>query len=147
MEPLAAFAAISKAIDIAKNLTLLKGPAERNAGLAELQKLLIDAHGVAMSLQNQNASLLDRNQELEQEVVRLKDWSQQRALYALRQIGQGAFAYVAHTAVQSVRDVEKLCPKCFGEDKIGILSTEQEFPDVILQCTNGCRPMKFVHFV
>ena len=139
--------ALASAAQLVQLVRSAKSAAERDAGLSELQKALIHAQGVTLSLQNQYASLLMRNDELEKEAVRLKDWTSDRQQYALREIGPGALAYVHQTSVQPTRSAQKLCCNCFDNTIKSTLQMTKEFPRVRLVCPAGCPAMDFEHFL
>jgi hypothetical protein len=134
---------LGSALGLATKLLSLKSASERQACLIELQQILVAANSAALSLQNQNAALLHDKQELEKEVVRLKDWSEDRENYELREIGPGAFAFVSKTSVQPMTKAEKLCATCFRKGEYAILQLEQKYPTVIMNCGGPCKPFKF----
>jgi len=120
-----ALAAFSGLIGLAEKLASAKSAAERNSALIEFQKALIGAQGITMSLQAENRSLLAAHDELEKQVVRLKDWSAEREQYELRMVAPGVFCQVAKGAVGHPEAMHKYCATCF-EDRIkSILQTER----------------------
>ena len=89
--------------------------AKRNALLIEFQQALIKTQGITASEQIKNASLVARNQELEQEILRLKDWAAERANYTLQQIFTGIFAYIKNDNMEQLETAHKFCSHCFDE--------------------------------
>ena len=118
-------AAFGAAISLAERLAAAHSAAERNRLLIEFQKAVISAQGITMSLQAQQSSLVTRNQELEQEVVRLKDWSTEREKYSLRQVARGVFCQVEKTEVGDGAKLHKYCATCFENGRKSILQHER----------------------
>lgn len=108
---LSGFAALGKA---AIELAGAADAAKRNALLIEFQQALIQTQGTTAAEQAKNATLAARNQELESECARLRDWSAEKAQYKATEVSEGIFVYVHQDNAQPLKRAEKLCAHCFG---------------------------------
>lgn len=109
---IAGLGALAKAaVDIAAS----NDSAQRNALLIEFQKALIQTQGITASEQIKNASLVSRNHELEQEIVRLKDWSAEREKYELKEVAPGFFARIERGYMGKLQSAQKFCATCFEQ--------------------------------
>ena len=97
--------------------------AKRNSLLIEFQQAIIQANSITATEQARNSSLVARNQELEAECVRLKDWQAEASKYELVQISTGVFACLQKQRVGVFQSIEKLCCNCFNQ---GIKSPLQQ---------------------
>lgn len=98
--------------------------AKRNALLIEFQQALIQAQGITASEQIKNASLVARNQELEAECVRLRDWSAEKAQHVLVEFSTGMFAQVHKDNVEPLKSAHKFCNTCFEDSKKSLLQMQ-----------------------
>jgi hypothetical protein len=121
--------------------------------LIEFQKALIQNQTLIASEQIKNASLVSRNQELEQEIVRLKNWSAEKDLYERRQIAPGVFAQVEKNFVGEAESAHKLCCNCFDKATPSTLQQNLVIDPKAggrmtkLVCPNGCPPIVFRHYL
>lgn len=125
---------------------------QRNALLIEFQKVLIQNQTLIASEQIKNASLVSRNQELEQEIVRLKDWGTEKALYERREVAPGVFAQIEKGFVGDMQSAHKLCCNCFNKAIPSTLQSNEIVDPKIgrmvkLVCSNGCPPIVFRHYI
>lgn len=125
---------------------------QRNALLIEFQKALIQNQTLIASEQVKNASLVSRNQELEQEVMRLKDWSAEKEKYERRQVASGVFAQIEKSFVGESEAAHKLCCNCFDKAIPSTLQSNQISDPKLgrmtkLVCPNGCPPIVFRHYL
>jgi hypothetical protein len=79
-------------LNTASAIASINDTAKRQANLVEFQKAITQAFTSIAELQLSNAALLADKQELENECVRLRDWSKEKANYSRREIGEGVFA-------------------------------------------------------
>ena len=125
---------------------------QRNALLIEFQKALIQNQTLIATEQIKNASLASRNQELEQQIVRLKDWSAEKEMYERRQVAPGVFAQIEKGFVGDMQSAHKLCCNCFDKAIPSTLQSNQISDPktgrtVKLACSNGCPPIVFRHYL
>jgi hypothetical protein len=72
--------------DITKAMLSLRDIAEINTKVIELQDAIITAQTQAMSIQQNYSALEAKTRDLEEECMRLKDWSAEKQNYSLRDI-------------------------------------------------------------
>ena len=106
---------------IAKALVGVRDAAKFNPKIIEFQQILLQANAHALALQNEHTSLIGRVGELEKERLRLKDWSAEKENYAVKQIGEGVFAYVEKQFVGEYESAQKLCVHCFQQGTKALL--------------------------
>ena len=114
-----------KSLQVAKNILQGFNAASKeaavNAAKIELQGLILDAQQGLFAAQQQEVAFAARIGELEQEIMRLKDWSAEQGQYELKQIDVGAFAYMEKDGVNSGKPAHWLCPECFENGHKSIL--------------------------
>jgi hypothetical protein len=125
IDPISAFAGITSLAKTVSEIASSNDAAQRNTLLIEFQKALIQTQGIAASEQIKNASLVSRNQELEQEIVRLKDWSAEGDRYELKEVAAGLFVRIDRGYVGKFQSAHKFCATCFEQ---GIKSPLQQQP-------------------
>jgi hypothetical protein len=113
----AGYESAKAALDIAKGISALKTEAAVNAAVIDVQRNVVEAQqALSASLQTIN--------ELEQEIVRLKDWSAQKQRYELADTGQGSLAYKLKEGVDPPEPAHWICPQCCEDGKKSILKHE-----------------------
>ncbi|WP_067105346.1 hypothetical protein [Sphingopyxis granuli] len=117
----AGYQATKAALDITKGIQALKTEAEVNAAIIDIQRLTIEAQHSLMQAQASHTALIGRITELEQEIVRLKDWETERQRYQLRQIDSSAFAYMHKPGMENGEPAHWLCTQCFDSGHRSIL--------------------------
>ena len=121
---------------------------QRNALLIEFQKALIQNQTLIATEQIKNSSLVARNQELEQEIMRLKDWSAEKDLYERRQVAPGVFAQIEKGFVGDMQSAHKLCCNCFTKAipstlQQNVINDPKSGRMIHLVCSNKCPPIIF----
>jgi len=106
---------------LAKDVSEATTPDKRNSALIEFQNCIIQANANAMSAQAECASLIALNRELEEQVVKLKNWEAEAADYTLKQFGSGSFFYIYTPSVQTAKPRHLACVNCYQNRKIRIL--------------------------
>jgi hypothetical protein len=148
-DPISAIAGLTALAKTVVDIASSNDAAQRNALLIEFQKALIQTQGITAAEQIKNASLASRNQELEQEIVRLKDWSAEREKYELKEVAPGLFARVERGYVGRLQSAHKFCATCFEQS---IKSPLQQQPvDIGRKLSLSCYRCKsetvFRHYV
>lgn len=148
-DPISAITGLSALAKTVFDIASSNDAAQRNALLIEFQKALIQTQGITASEQIKNASLVSRNQELEQEVVRLKDWSAESEKCALKEVARGLFARIDRSYVGQLQSAHKFCATCFEQ---GIKSPlqQQSVPEgrqLSLSCYRCKSTIVFRHYV
>lgn len=130
---------LGAASNIAKSMLELRDFQQLNSKVIELQQVIISAQQQVLSGQGEQTTLAAKIQELENECVRLKDWSAERARYTRREIGEGVFAYVANDAVSTLQSAHKLCCNCFDKAIQSTLQQSRESMSMVgVDSTSKC---------
>jgi hypothetical protein len=116
-EVFAGLGALKSAFDLAKGLKEVDNVARRNEVAIELQEKILGA-------QSAQASLLERVDKLEKEVIDLKAWDAEKENYELNSIGDGVFAYAEKETMRGTEPAHYLCANCFTEGQKSILQKE-----------------------
>jgi hypothetical protein len=144
-----AISSLSAAGGIAKAMLDLRDFAKLNEKVIELQQCIIAAQSQVLSGQTEQTTLAARVKELEQECMRLKDWSAERENYACKQIGPGVFAYIQKDLVGPIHANEKFCSSCFDKSIKSRLQQSMAIGirSIHLVCPNGCPELLFAHYM
>lgn len=143
-----AMSSLAAASNITKAMLELRDFQQLNSKVIELQQVIISAQQQVLSGQGEQTTLAAKIQELENECVRLKDWSAERARYTRREIGEGVFAYVANNSVCTLQSAHKLCCNCFDKAIPSTLQQSSEPQRMLgLTCQNGCPKVVFTHYL
>jgi hypothetical protein len=125
------YAEIVSAIESAKALRELLKAAnslsnynEIVAAVSEVSAKLMDATGVALASQEKQSLLAQRVRDLEEELVKLKDWEAQAKNYSLIEVASGVFTYLYKPTMQSDQPRHWACAKCFQERKLFVLQRQ-----------------------
>jgi len=121
------------------------------AAVSEVNTKLMQANAVALASQERQSALSSKVDELENECVRLKDWSAEKEKYERRQVAPGVFARVEKSYVGDNEAAHKLCCNCFDKTIQSTLQSNQISDPklghmVKLACSNGCPPVVFRHY-
>jgi len=98
-----------KARDFIKHKELLKG----------LLTDVISAQTVTLQLQEEHSTLIATIDDLEKEIVRLKDWSTERERYRLQEVAPEVFAYVLDESMGHGEPIHLLCCNCYDNGQKG----------------------------
>lgn len=107
--------------DLARGFFSLKSEAEKNAAILSIQREALD-------LQESYSAALKRVDQLEQEIVRLKNWEAEKQTYELADAGQGTIAYRHKAGMESGEVPHWLCPTCYQKGDKNPLQPETRFP-------------------
>ncbi len=130
-EVFAGLGAIKTALDIAKGLKDISDTAARNMAVVELTEKILAAR-------ESQSALLDRVSELEQEVVRLKDWEADKKRYQLSDIGNGVVALVLKPAMSNGEPAHKICADCAAKGEKSHLQPHIRGPYYEQYKCHGC---------
>ena len=105
------------ALDILKGVQSLQTEAAKNQAVIDIQRHVIETQqGLTVSLK--------RIDELEAEIVHLKDWSSEKQNYELADTGQGSLAYHRKEGLEPPEPPHWICPQCYEDGKKSILKHE-----------------------
>jgi hypothetical protein len=143
-----ALASLKNAKDISSSLLELRDFQKYATKLIELQNHIIKANSMVLSEQDARFLMASKIQELENECMRLKDWSADKEKYVRRNIGFGNFAYVEICHKGELQEAHKLCCNCFDKTvKSTLQQTYGHSRSIILTCPNGCPSLEFYYYM
>lgn len=128
---------LNSALNILKTLSQIRDDTERALALAEVTRQLTSTLSDLAQAQQAQLALLQDKATLEADVVRLKDWSDDKSRYELREHGRNrALAYAVKTESQGVEPAHSLCPDCFADTKKSVLQPVKRAPGLanVLLC-------------
>lgn len=120
----AGLSSLKAAFDITKSLNAANTQASINDVKIPLQQHIIDAQQALSAASETQSADARRIAELEQEIMRLKDWSAEKQDYVLADTGQGSLAYEYLEGVESGHPAHWICPQCYEDGKKSILKHE-----------------------
>ncbi len=119
-----AYNSLKTASDIAQGIIALKTETEKNAAVINIQRHVLEGQRALMEADALHATDLRRIGELEQEIVRLEDWSAERERYELIGIRGGAFTYMPKAGMENGQPAHWLCANCFDHGRKSILQNK-----------------------
>lgn len=123
---------ISMASDLAKGVGKEKQPAE------VATRLITKAQTGLSDIQDTYESLADTKMKLEQQVLKLKAWEEEKANYECADLAAGVFAYVKRPKAGTAGPDEWYCPKCFHNSKTSLLVPGENRTHKTMNCRE-CR--------
>ena len=99
---------------------------ELAGAVSEVNAKLMQATAIALASQEKQATLSARVQELEKEIVNLKDWDTESQQYDAREIARGVFVYLHKDAVGPMHSMHKFCSNCFAQGIKSLLQQSHE---------------------
>jgi Zn finger protein HypA/HybF involved in hydrogenase expression len=116
-----AYHGIKTAAEITQSLLELKTDAAVTAKAVELNGVIIDVQGKLLETQTQYSSVIGRVNELEAEIVRFKDWENEKQRYHLQQLVPGTLVYRLKPGMENGEPPHELCPHCYQQRVKSIL--------------------------
>jgi hypothetical protein len=113
-ELLAGLGMFKSMLDMARGLKEMNDAATRNAAAIELQTQILAA-------QEQQATLIERVRQLEQEVARFETWEAEKQRYKLEQLPPGVFVYSLKPEMAQGEPQHQICAKCYQHGKKAFL--------------------------
>jgi len=111
----AGLSSLKAATDIVKGLNAAATQAAVNDVKLTLQDHIFEAREALSAAQDAQAASLQRIRDLEQEIVRLKDWEREKQRYSLKAVAIGAFAYTPKPGMENGEPPHWLCANCFNQ--------------------------------
>ena len=109
---------------IVQGIFALKSETEKNQAIIDIQRNVLEAQRALTEADGVHAADLKRIAELEQEIVRLKDWSAERKRYQLVDVWQGAFAYMPKPGMEDGQPAHWLCTNCFNQGRRSFMQSK-----------------------
>lgn len=113
----AGYDSIKGALDIAQGFQALKTEAAVNQAVINIQRSLLEAQRALNEADARHTADLARVSELEQQVMKLKDWSAERERYHLVDVWRGALAYMPKPGMEDGKPAHWLCVNCFEQGR------------------------------
>lgn len=126
--------ALKNALDIA---TIFVGNRKKSGDDDEAEKLraaLIEARSLVLQMQDGYAALLEREKELEDRVVQLESWEEDKRNYQPAMIAPGVHARVYAPKGQPTEPIHWLCETCFQEGKKSKLQAQPQEQQSACKC-------------
>ena len=123
----AGLGSLKAAKDIVQGLNAAATEVTVNDVKIQLQGFILEAQQGLFAAQQNEAALAARINELEQETMRLKDWSAEREKYELKPIDTGSFAYMPKTGMDDSQPPHWLCTECFENGHKSILQFQKQY--------------------
>lgn len=120
----AGLSSLKAAFGIAKGLNAAATQASINEVKVELTQHILEAQAALTAAYEAQSATAERIRELEQEIVRLKDWKADKQRYELKDTGQGTPAYAPKAGMENGEPSHWLCPACYQQGKKSILQHE-----------------------
>ena len=114
-------AALKGVVGLSKELKAFPLEEAASKKAAEVDAQIFAVYESALASQYLQSKMNKRNQELEEEVTRLKNWDVQKEDYELKALGNSAFVYSLKEHARSAEPVHWLCPPCYENSKKSIL--------------------------
>jgi hypothetical protein len=121
----AALEGINAAFEITKNILGLKMDSAVSAKVAELARLIVEIGQKLFASKAEQAALVARIDELEAEILRLKEWEHEKHRYDLYERVPGTFTYRIKPSAQGEEPLHELCAHCYQQ---GVKSLLQKSP-------------------
>lgn len=122
----AGLGSLNAAKDIVQGLNAAKTEAAINNVKIELQGLILEAQQGLFAAQEAQASGAQRIAELEQQIVRMKDWEREKQRYQMKSFYPGAVAYCLKPEMADGEPPHRICPACYENGKKGHLQATGE---------------------
>ncbi len=148
----AGFSSLKAALELAKTLDTVANKAAINDVRIELQGHILAAQEALAAAREADTTSAQRIRQLEQEIVRLKDWEGEKQRYQLNGIDPGAVAYVLKPGMEHGEPAHWLCPDCFNHGQRSFLQrtdTSSRTPGGGIHTSwrcNGCGHVASVFF-
>ncbi len=94
-----------------------------------LNNIIIPLQSAIMEMQTEHQKLIDVKNHLEQELINYKNWDSEKSNYILAEVSFGVRVYVEKSNEDNIYKRLWLCPKCFEENKKGILQLQKTYPN------------------
>lgn len=110
----AGYTALQAALGIAKGLKDIDDQVKLNAAIIELQGKILEGQEATTEARN-------RLRELEAKLDEREAWDAKAARYALKDYGEGTFAYELKPNQANGEPIHRACPNCFENKRRSIL--------------------------
>lgn len=131
----AGYDSIKTAVGLVKALSAVNTQVQINEVKINLQRLMLDAQEALLAAQELQSTHCSRISQLENEIIRLQDWSQQKQRYELVNVRHGAIAYALKIGLEDGAPPHWLCANCFDKSRKSFLQHKgQNGPEAAYGC-------------
>ena len=134
----AGFTSLKAAKDLLQALHGVQTAVAINDVKFALQSHLLDAQQGLFAAQEAQSAASKRISDLEEEIVRIRDWKAERENYELVDVWHGAFAYMPKGGVESGEIAHWLCTNCFEQGRKSLMQNKGGVTDALFGC-DGCQ--------
>ncbi len=110
-----AFAGLKEAGSLLKGFNQLKTEAEVAQKTIELNQIIAAVQSNLFEAQTAYSSAVGRIDELEKELVAVKDWAAEKQRYQLHQLAPGSFTYRLKPSMVNGEPIHDICPQCYQD--------------------------------
>ena len=108
---------IKATFDICRELSRLVRSGTAGEKIIEMNTKILDAQQYALSTQADQLTLSEKISDLEEELIRLKDFRSEKKNYQFEKIGDTAFVYTYKQPVDSGKPPHWICSTCCDQDR------------------------------
>lgn len=87
----------------------------------ELNNVILPLQSQLLSIQNDQSDLLKIKDNIEKELVELKEWNKEKDRYELKKLTTGVFVYSPKQGIKPFIEDHWLCTNCYEDNKKSIL--------------------------
>ena len=110
----------------------------------ELNNIILDLQANANALNEKYNSIVNSKNDLEKEIINLKDFKSQKEKYILKEIFVGILAYVPKDEIDRIGKHHWLCQNCLDNlQKFSIYQKHNDYYFTCPHCKNEIYPNQF----
>ena len=125
MDPTPIVKSLTAVANIAKRLVNTVKEVEAKKVAIELQSVILSLQDQILSMQHEHSNLLQIKNDLEKELMNLKDWEKTKSQYELKEVVPGFFVYSPKPNSKFSEPDHWLCANCFNDGKKSILQRKR----------------------
>lgn len=125
---MASFQAVASSLTSAGEITRailgMRDEAKIHTKVMELNTMIMQAQGAALSAQTSSIAHVDRIRDLEKRIVELENWDREKQRYQLHEVVPGVFAYALKEDMRAGEPAHQVCARCYQDGIKSILHKE-----------------------
>ena len=122
-----AVSALKTAIQITKTFFSITKDADIHHNAIELQNIIMSIQSSMLDLQAKYYELLKSKDDIEKELITIKNWNVTQSQYDLIEIKSGVFVYIPNENHKSPKPIHYLCTNCFQNHKKSFLQIKKKY--------------------
>ena len=127
-EAMAAYQGLKTGFDLLQGLNAAAKGAAINDVKFKLGQHILDAQAALTAANSAQADAAETIRQLEQEIVRLKQWEGEKERYELKRYNPGSLAYSLKPDMAQGEPPHRLCANCYQQGKKAILQATHRTP-------------------